>query len=136
MHWVHTCSFILFLQSQSPKLETAHPAPTVPVTITHQTAQKNLSQSNSGESVVAPAPSQQNSTVGNSVTASSSSDDEASSPAVTAVPVITTTQTGKEADIYSSRCHSVTCPYSDHPFPAHPFIMSCLHLLIMNQYIM
>lgn len=95
--------FIPFLQ-MSPKLETAPPAPTVPITITHQTAQKNLSQSPSGASAVAPAPSQQNSTVGDSVhtTASSSSDGEASSPAVTAVSILTTTHTGKEADIKGS----------------------------------
>uniref|UniRef100_A0A7N6FAE0 PKD domain-containing protein n=1 Tax=Anabas testudineus TaxID=64144 RepID=A0A7N6FAE0_ANATE len=86
------------------------------------TAQKNLSQSNSGTSVIAPAPSQQNSTVGNSVdiAASSSSDDDVSSPTVTAVSIITTpTQAGKEADIYSSTRHSVSCPGSNHLFPAH-----------------
>ncbi|XP_026203627.1 dyslexia-associated protein KIAA0319-like protein homolog [Anabas testudineus] len=99
--------------TESPKLETAHQAPTVPVTITLQTAQKNLSQSNSGTSVIAPAPSQQNSTVGNSVdiAASSSSDDDVSSPTVTAVSIITTpTQAVRELVVSAGQSVVVTLP--------------------------
>lgn len=91
----------LFLQ-QSPKLETSHPTPAVPSTITLlQTAQKNHSQFANGSADSAPPPSQQNSTVDNTddaAASSNSSDVSTATATATATAIITTpTQAGKEA---------------------------------------
>lgn len=107
-------------------METAYPTPTVPSTITLlQIAQKNHSQLANGSADTASAPSQQNSTVDNNVdTAASSNSSYVSTPTATAAAIITTpTQAGKEATIYHCLQRSgVTCPDSDHLFPAHSVI--------------
>ncbi len=101
-------------------METAHSTPTVPSTITLlQTAQKNHSQLANGSEDSAPAPSQQNSTVDNTVaTAASSNSSDVSMPTATAAAIITTpAQAGKEAAAVG-----VTCPESNHLFRAHSLI--------------
>ncbi|XP_040908654.1 dyslexia-associated protein KIAA0319-like protein isoform X2 [Toxotes jaculatrix] len=102
--------------TESPKLEIAHPTPTVPRTITlHQTTQKNLSQVTNGSSDSAPAPSQQNSTVDDTVdTPASSNSSDVSSPTVTEAAIITTpTQAVRELVVSAGESVEVTLPLNE-----------------------
>ncbi|XP_023284859.1 dyslexia-associated protein KIAA0319-like protein homolog [Seriola lalandi dorsalis] len=102
--------------TENPKLETAHPTPTVLSTITLlQTAQKNLSQSTNGSSDTAPAPSQQNSTVDDTVdTHASSNSSDVSSPTATETAIITTpTQAVRELVVSAGKSVEVTLPRNE-----------------------
>ncbi|XP_039977824.1 dyslexia-associated protein KIAA0319-like protein [Xiphias gladius] len=101
--------------TESLKLELAHPTPTVPRAVTLlQTAQKNLSQLTNGSSDTAPAPSPQNSTVGNTVdTPASSNSSDVSSPAATETAIPTPTQAVRELVVSAGQSVEVTLPRSE-----------------------
>ncbi|XP_071355370.1 dyslexia-associated protein KIAA0319-like protein isoform X1 [Trachinotus anak] len=102
--------------TESHKLETAHPT-AVPSTITLlQTSLKNLSQVTNGSSETAPAPSQQNSTVDDTVnTPASSNTSDVSSPTATETAAITTpTQAAvRELVVSAGKSVEVTLPRNE-----------------------
>ncbi|XP_042362244.1 dyslexia-associated protein KIAA0319-like protein [Plectropomus leopardus] len=105
-----------FTSTESPKLETPDPTPTIPSTITLlQTAQKNLSQLTNGSSDIAPASSQQNSTVDNTAgTVASSNSSEVSVTTATATAIITTpTPAVRELVVSAGESVEVTLPRND-----------------------
>lgn len=115
--------FQLLLQ-QTPRLETAHPTPTAPSTITLlQTTHKNVSQPVNGSGDTALV--QHNSTA---VTVASSNGSDVSTPPTTTI-ITAPTQAGKEAIICSNWCHM---PRQRLPISSSFRNKSCLHLLIMN----
>ncbi|GAA6233205.1 dyslexia-associated protein KIAA0319-like protein homolog, partial [Lates japonicus] len=100
----------------SPKLETAHPTPTAPSTITLlQTAEKNLSELTNGSSDTAPAPSQQSSAVDDTVDtpASSNSSDVSSATATEAAIITTPTQAVRELVVSAGKSVEVTLPRNE-----------------------
>uniref|UniRef100_A0A665WCT6 PKD domain-containing protein n=1 Tax=Echeneis naucrates TaxID=173247 RepID=A0A665WCT6_ECHNA len=102
--------------TESVKLGTAHPTPTIPSPITRiQTAQENFSQVTNGSSETAPLPSQQNSTADDAVdTPASSNSSDVASPTPTEVSAITTpTQAVRELVVSAGKSVEVTLPRNE-----------------------
>lgn len=102
--------------TESTKLETAHPSPTIPSAIAFpHTTQKHVSQLTSVSADTALAPSQQNSTVEDTFdTAASSNSSDVSTPTVTATAIITTpTQAVRELVVSAGESVEVTLPRNE-----------------------
>ncbi|XP_062291937.1 dyslexia-associated protein KIAA0319-like protein isoform X2 [Scomber scombrus] len=99
--------------TESSKLETAHPSPTVPSTIAlPQTTQKNVSQLTNGSAGTDPAPLPQNSTIGTVDTAASSNSSDVSTTTVTAI-VTAPTQSVRELVVSAGESVEVTLPRNE-----------------------
>ncbi|KAM7373452.1 hypothetical protein PAMP_008301 [Pampus punctatissimus] len=101
---------------ENQKLETANTAPTVPNNIAlPQPAQKTISQLTNGSADTAPAPSQPNSKVDDTIdTATSSISSDVSTPVGTAAPIITTaTQAVRELVVSAGGSVEVTLPSNE-----------------------
>ncbi|XP_053189853.1 dyslexia-associated protein KIAA0319-like protein isoform X2 [Scomber japonicus] len=99
--------------TENPKLETAHPSPTVPSTIAlPQTAQKNVSQLTNGSAGTDPAPLPPNSTIGTVDTAASSNSSDVSTTTATAI-VTAPTQSVRELVVSAGESVEVTLPRNE-----------------------
>nr|XP_020453004.1 dyslexia-associated protein KIAA0319-like protein homolog [Monopterus albus]XP_020453005.1 dyslexia-associated protein KIAA0319-like protein homolog [Monopterus albus]XP_020453006.1 dyslexia-associated protein KIAA0319-like protein homolog [Monopterus albus]XP_020453007.1 dyslexia-associated protein KIAA0319-like protein homolog [Monopterus albus]XP_020453008.1 dyslexia-associated protein KIAA0319-like protein homolog [Monopterus albus]XP_020453009.1 dyslexia-associated protein KIAA0319-lik len=108
----HAGSYEPHTSTESPELETAYPTPTIPSTVTFQTAHKNVSQPVNGSSFISPAPSQQNSTVDD--TAASSSSAAVSSTTASAIAIVTTPrQAVRELVVSAGESVEVTLPRNE-----------------------
>ncbi|TKS88189.1 Dyslexia-associated protein KIAA0319-like protein [Collichthys lucidus] len=112
----HTTHTGLLTSTESPKLETFHPTPTVPsaITLLH-TAQKDHNQLANGSADSASPPSKQNSTVDDTDdTAASSNSSDVTTATPTAAAVTTTpTQAVRELVVSAGESVEVTLPRNE-----------------------